>query len=174
MSSAVRLLHPPLQIVTGSFYHLFCQFAGSDIDRRADHHVTRSDRCGDQELPYRTFTGSKGEFKVPDFPWRSRTCRINRSAAFFTIYNEGQVCTGEFHTSVPEHLRAFPVYFGEEQGIQIEGKYPGREFSKIPRYFRSSSRSPPANDDVTTPMVTKITNHAVEIATSFGLKPLYV
>ena len=51
-------------------------------------------------------------------------------------------------------------------------KMPACEFSKMPRYFRSSARSPTANDEVTTPMVTKITNHAVEIATSMGSKLL--
>ena len=51
-------------------------------------------------------------------------------------------------------------------------KMPACEFSKMPRYFRSSARSPSANDEVTTPMVTKITNHAVETATRAGSDPL--
>ena len=47
---------------------------------------------------------------------------------------------------------------------------PAWEFSKIPRYLRSSALSPSANEEVTTPIVTKITNHAVDTAMRLVLK----
>jgi len=71
------------------------------------------------------------------------------------------------HLSMRAHLPfRSRIFFVPMSKVMI----PACEFSKIPWYFRSSDRIPSANDEVTTPMVTKMTNHAVETATSIGLK----
>src|SRR5665647_1914321 len=74
--------------------------------------------------------------------------------------------------SYPSMCAHFPFISLMRRVVREKVKIPAWEFSNISRYFLSSALDPSAKDDVTNPIVTKITNHAVDTAVREGSKLL--